>query len=251
MGTLRKPFQGVLNIIWFNCHFYIFSLATILSLLQLIIYLPDVVFLKLALLIFTFITFISLAASCYIYDFSGLYGKFFKTEIKDSSTILNINAGFDETSTILNDLYKNCRIIPLDFYNPSKHTEISIKRARRTYPPYPGTVQIETSDIPLAQNSADIIFVFLAAHEIRNAKERILFFRELERIIKPSGSILVTEHLRDIPNFLAYTVGFLHFYSASLWHRTFREAGLVIRAQGKHTPFITTFILNKEDGTSF
>ena len=32
---------------------------------------------------------------------------------------------------------------------------------------------------------------------------------------------MVTEHLRDLPNFLAYTVGFFHFLSVASWHRPF------------------------------
>src|SRR5208282_3268556 len=120
-----------------------------------------------------------------------------------------------------------------------------IRRARRACLPLPGTRSIGTADIPLPDDSADKVFLTLSAHEIRNRDERIVFFQSLKRCLKPTGQILVTEHLRDLPNFLAYTVGFFHFLSAASWHETFRQAGLRIAAKRKTTPFITTYVLEK------
>ena len=83
----------------------------------------------------------------------------------------------------------------------------------------------------------------LSAHEIRNEAERITFFDELKRVVKPGGIVYVTEHLRDTNNFLAYTIGFLHFYSDSNWKKIFKSAGLNVFTEVKTTPFITTYML--------
>ena len=83
------------------------------------------------------------------------------------------------------------------------------------------------------------------SHEIRNDNERVVFFNELSRILKPEGQILVTEHLRDYSNFLAYNIGFLHFLSKSSWNKTFSKANLKIKNEQKITPFITVFTLEK------
>lgn len=98
-------------------------------------------------------------------------------------------------------------------------------------------------------NFADNIFVIFAAHEIRDAAERVSFFRELHRSSNSSGKIVVTEHLRDAPNFLAYSIGVFHFLPRSAWCETFRNSGLEICNEVKITPFITTFVLEK-NGTS-
>ena len=97
----------------------------------------------------------------------------------------------------------------------------------------------------MESNSADKILLILAAHEIRNGNERIAFFKELNRIIKPTGQIYVTEHLRDTANFIAYNIGFFHFYSKKSWLDTFAKANLAISQEIKQTPFISTFILVK------
>jgi ubiquinone/menaquinone biosynthesis C-methylase UbiE len=192
------------------------------------------------------LNFISIVVSAYIYDFSDLYKLcWLKNVAPGEARIVNINAGFDETSTLLQAKFKKSKLLVIDFYNPEKHTEVSIKRARRAYPPFPGTQQVSTNDIPIQSGSVDTIFAILSAHEIRNDEERIIFFKEIERVMMATGQVIVTEHLRDTANFLAYNLGFLHFHSRATWQKTFHAAGLRLNKEIKITPFITTFILEK------
>lgn len=251
MEQIRKPFQGVLNIIRFNWHFYFIAISLVSVLLFSANYFEkpysNYIYLFSILAVSSIV--VSLLVSLYVYDISGLYLLEWIDQNHKETLIVNINAGFDETSYLLQDKFKNAELIALDFYNPEKHTEVSIKRARKAYPPFPKTKQIETLNTELADNSADKIFVILSAHEIRNQIERTDFFNELNRIIKPKGQIYVTEHLRDFPNFLAYNIGFFHFYTRVSWLKTFNDANLNIKQEIKHTPFISTFILNKNGNT--
>jgi ubiquinone/menaquinone biosynthesis C-methylase UbiE len=251
MGKIRKPFQGVFNIIRFNWHFYIIAVALILALILLTNNLVKPLQMPIYVLcsLITLSTIISLFVSFYIYDLSGLYGLKWIGASKADKLIVNINAGFDETSVLLKNSFKNAEIVSLDFYDPIKHTEVSIKRARKAYTSYPNPRQVTTDDLQLADNSADKIFVIFSAHEIRDKSERILFFKELKRVIKPDGQIYLTEHLRDTANFLAYNIGFLHFYSKTTWLNTFQVASLTIKQEMKITPFISTFILTKNGNT--
>ncbi|MEM9886049.1 MAG: methyltransferase domain-containing protein [Bacteroidota bacterium] len=250
---MRKPYQGVWNIVRFNWHFYLLSLMMISLLFLLQFVVPESYHFLLHLFIVTiiFTTFISLIISFYIYDCSSLYrldwlDKYFNTSIKNS---INIHAGFDETSVLLNKKFSDSNLKVFDFYDPKIHTEISIKRARKAYPPYPNTKSIQTHYLPLESKSADAIFVLLSAHEIREKKERNIFFRELKRVLKIDGKIIIVEHLRDIPNFLAYTIGFFHFYPKSVWLETFQDTNLRLVEELKITPFISTFILSNYGNT--
>jgi len=248
INNLRKPLQGVWNIVRFNWHFYLLSLGFLLLLGGLVVLLPSYSFWFRLIAFATLITSLnSLIVSAYVYDFSNLYSLDWLPP-KDSKTdfhIVNINAGFDETSILLQQKHPKAIMTVLDFYDPQKHTEVSIKRARKAYPPFPNTQTISTSSIALAANSADLIILFLAAHEIRNEAERIAFFKELQRILKPKGQIIVTEHLRDLPNFLAYTIGFFHFHSRDTWLQTFAKAKLNVAEEINNIPFIKTFTLKK------
>jgi ubiquinone/menaquinone biosynthesis C-methylase UbiE len=249
MEAIRKPFQGVWNIIQFNWHFYLLSIVFVLLMVGAAhLVNPSFKTLVYILAAFAFVsTVISLAVSFYIYDVSSLYKLTWLDGIikEPQHLIVNINAGFDETSILLQQKFPRAQLTVLDFYNPKKHTEVSIKRARKAYPAFTGTQQTTTTGFPLNDNTADSIFVILAAHEIRNKDERTVFFKELKRVVKPNGQIIVTEHIRDIANFTAFNIGFFHFYADGLWRDTFYQAGLNIQQQIKITPFISTFILTK------
>jgi ubiquinone/menaquinone biosynthesis C-methylase UbiE len=249
MDSIRKPFQGVWNIVRFNWHYYLFSLLLVAILLFIRNDLNATLRIGTNVLVFLilFSTVISLIVSFYIYDLSDLYKLSWLNNLKhsDRGKIINVNAGFDETSKLLKSKFGNSELLVADFYNPTKHTEVSIKRARKAYPPFPNTRQISTTYLPVEDNSVHKIFSILSAHEIRNNEERIAFFKELKRVLSASGQIIVTEHLRDTVNFLAYNFGFFHFHSKSSWLETFRSSGLTVAKEIKITPFITTFILEK------
>jgi hypothetical protein len=241
MAPLRKPFQGVWNIVRFNWHFYllVLMLGVILLALKMVI----------APLILLVILAETLLVSYYIYDLSGLYKMAWAGQGIPDGVIVNIHAGFDETSVLLKSRFSGAQLLVYDFYDPRKHTEISIKRARQAYPAFAGTRSIDTAAVPLQDAEADRIFVILAAHEIRDPAERTVFFSELKRGLKDNGRIFVTEHFRDLPNFLAYNIGFFHFIPRRLWYKAFAGAGLVVAGEVRINPFVRTFILEKY-GTS-
>ncbi len=254
MEQVRSPLQGSWNIIRFNWHLYVFSLGLFLHLFLLSLFASQAIgwYLNILCWLIFLSTATSLLVSFYVYDCSNLY-KFEwlkEIEINGSKQLINVHAGFDETSQLLEERFKGAGLRVLDFYDAALHTEVSVKRARRAYPSFPGTERVRTSSLPLANNAADVIFVFFSAHEIRDEAERIIFFKELNRIIKPGGKIVVTEHLRDMPNFLAYNVGFFHFYSRLAWGKTFKAAKLDIEKEFKITPFVSTFILLKNEISS-
>jgi SAM-dependent methyltransferase len=250
MELKRKPFQGVFNIVRFNWHFYLLAALLLVSLILFRQYLPEA---------FQFLAFwfalpailaigVSLIASCYIYDLSDLYHFKWLSNL-DNKKVLNIHAGFDETSDSIKRKYPSAALTVCDFYDPAKHSEISIRRARKAYPPSESAIPVASGKLPFSDGAFDFSLAILSAHEIRDERERIEFFRELARVTKASGQIFVTEHLRDLNNFLAYTVGFFHFYSRSTWLQTFAQAGLGVRREIKITPFIITFILEKNGDT--
>lgn len=244
----RKAFTGVWNIIRFNWHFYAVSVPLIIITFYFSGYLNGLLYL-------VFITgtviaglsiLISLFVSWYIYDRSNLYSLNWLEglNLPAAINIANINAGFDETSELLKNKYPQSSLDVFDFYDPLKHTEISIERARRAYPPYPGTVGINTGNPGLKNNFYDLIFLILAVHEIRDNDERVKFFSLLKKSLSPQGRIIVVEHQRDFMNFTAFNIGFFHFYSPAVWKENFNKAGLNIISTTKHTPFLNIFVLS-------
>lgn len=246
MAIKRKKFQGVLNILSFNRHFYVVGLAAMALITgsQLIFSWPPLLF-WVIISAFLYGLIMPLIISAYVYDYSGYYTLNWleKIAINDTQvkTICNINAGFDETSFLLENLYPAADILVFDFYNAEQHTEPAILRARNVSITYPGNRQITTKSIPLNDKSTDLIFLLSAAHEIRSHDEKIMFLAECRRICKPGGRVIMVEHLRDFPNFMAFTVGFTHFFSRNTWMAAFEKAGFATCTETKFTPFMSIF----------
>lgn len=249
MEIKRRKFQGVLNILSFNRHFYVFGLivlALIIGSKFIFNWYADLYWV----VIFAFIYGLTmpLFVSAYVYDFSGFYNfdwlKKMNIEDAKGKLNLNINAGFDETSYIIESILPQSKLQVFDFYNAKQHTETAIIRARKVSLFYPNTQQINSNSIPLNDNSVDNIFLLSAIHEIRSHDEKVRFLKECRRVCMPNGNVIIVEHLRDFPNFVAFTIGFTHFFSKSTWKRAFDEAGFKSFKEKKFTPFMSIFNCN-------
>lgn len=253
MGNLRKPLQGTRNIIRFNWHFYVLAIGFALLIYMCSIFIdnPYKIYLELLWVYITLSIIISLIISAYVYDFSGFYKLNWldEIEVSKSGKVINIHAGFDETSMLFQQKMPNAELLMYDFYNPKKHTEVSIKRARKAYSVIKNTQNVSTKSLPLKDREVDTVFAIFSAHEIRDENEREIFFKELKRIIKPDGQIVLVEHLRDLPNLLAYNVGFFHFMSKTSWYKLFNKVDLSVSKKLKCTPFVSIFILKNGESS--
>ncbi|KQK25888.1 methyltransferase type 11 [Chryseobacterium aquaticum] len=247
MEIKRKKFQGVLNILSFNRHFYIFGIAVlaIIVISHQIFRWLDIMF-WIIIISFLYGLIMPLLVSAYVYDFSGYYNfkwlkkcKIDKSEVKQ---ILNINAGFDETSFIIKNNFLNADLNVFDFYDAERHTEPAIIRARKVSLVYPNTQQMKSNSMEMSDHSVDLIFLLSAVHEIRSNDEKIQFLKECHRVCKPNGKIIMVEHLRDFPNFLAFSIGFTHFFSKKIWKNAFKNSGFTTFEEVKFTPFMSIFI---------
>jgi len=248
-SVTRRPLQGIWTIIRFNWHFYAIALAAIFILFASAVVLPEK-----AAIVSTLIAgcvaasvLLSSLATWHAYDASGLYQlSWLAPELAHARRAANIHAGFDETSNLLANEFPDTDWMIYDFYDPAKHTEISIRRARGAHPPSPKTVVIRTDRIPQPDASVDCVLLILAAHEIRDHGERVGFFIELKRVLAPDGHIIVTEHLRDLANIASYSIGAWHFHSRGEWLATFQAAGLRVAREFRNNLLITTFVLTPD-----
>ncbi|MCU7616815.1 class I SAM-dependent methyltransferase [Chryseobacterium sp. PBS4-4] len=247
MEINRRKFQGVLNILSFNRHFYFFGIG-ILALIIISYKLfewSDILF-WIIIISFLYGLIMPLIVSAYVYDFSGYYNFDWlqKCSIDHSNIkqVININAGFDETSFIIKNNFPNADLKVFDFYDSERHTEPAIIRARKVSLVYPNTQQIKSDSIEMNDDSVDLIFLLSAVHEIRSNNEKIQFLKECHRVCKPNGKVIMVEHLRDFPNFLAFSVGFTHFFPKKIWRNAFENSGFKTFEEIKFTPFMSIFI---------
>jgi SAM-dependent methyltransferase len=218
-------FAGVLKIIRFNIQFYAISmigvalLIGILALHLLPPWLARLVFF--GAVVMGFWTISSLLVSWYVYDFVGVTRwAWMRTQLhKVPQKWVNIHAGLDESTAALKMLFPDSEGSVIDIYDPAEMTEPSIARARRMYPATERFVTGKFDLLPLQSDDRDEVFLLFAAHEVRAPERRTQLLCESSRVLKHGGQVVLVEHLRDWPNFLAYGPGFLHFHSERSWRR--------------------------------
>lgn len=187
----------------------------------------------------------SLAVSHYVYDRSGVSRGDWLDGFASASVrrVAVLHAGQDEASAVVARLLPRAETRVFDFYDPVKRATRSLERARALADEH--AVAIVPDGIPMEDGALDLALVVFAAHEIRWERERVAFFRELARVLAPTGRLLVVEHLRDGWNLFAYGPGAFHFLPRATWARTFGGSGLSLVRESACTRFVRVFELGR------
>ena len=192
-----------------------------------------------------FWTFSSLLVSYYVYGRPALYSLRWLDQCLSRAPRrwVNIHAGLDETSDRLAARYPSSQSQILDIFDAGEMTEQSIQEARSTQ-----TRRSTAADwraLPLRDGEMDTAFLVFAAHELRRPEARAQFFREVARIVRVEGEVVLVEHLRDWANCLAFGPGFLHFLDERAWRQAAVAGGLQIRDRFQVTPFVNVFVMRR------
>jgi SAM-dependent methyltransferase len=191
----------------------------------------------------------SLAASHLVYDRSDLHRGAWLARALPSPPyrVAVCHCGYDEVSGLLRERLSASTLRIFDHYDEATMSEPSIHRARRLFPPAPGTVAAPHKQWPAEDGVFDAIVGALAIHELRTHQARADWFSEARRCLAPGGRIVIVEHLRDAANFVAFGPGFVHFHSAATWQRSWECTGLRHADDFRITPFVRVFVLCSHD----
>jgi len=251
----RARFQGVAQIVRFNWPFYLTATLLLASggcavlMLSLPFFVRAMLSIAIAAAAFWLIT--SLIISHYIYDRAGIYDALWieRALFTSPKRWALFHAGLDEFSPILRKLFPESDGLIADLFDPNEMTEPSIKRARRLTKDSARSIHVNFRALPMRDNELDAAFVFFSAHELRKPESRILFFSELRRVLRSHGEMILLEHLRDWPNFLAFGPGCFHFHSRRAWIGAIESAGFAIVKEFTLTPFVRAFVVAKTPRT--
>jgi SAM-dependent methyltransferase len=153
-----------------------------------------------------------------------------------------ISTGLDEISPALQHRYPEAERQLIDLYDRRWTDGGSIGRARASAPPDPEARPASPGRLPADSASFDAVFLVFAAHELRDPSLRTDLFREVARVLRPGGSLLLVEHCRDLANISMYGPGAWHFYPRREWLRLTREAGLRLATETSMTPLIRAWV---------
>ncbi|HSH39208.1 MAG TPA: methyltransferase domain-containing protein, partial [Chthoniobacterales bacterium] len=206
----RGRFQGVAQILRFNWPMYAAAVVVLTAGAAVIYWIPlpslvrAAAFTGLGLAAFWLL--VSLAVSHYIYDVAGIYRDNWLVSAMPQAPrrYVNLHAGLDEFSSVLEKRFPNAERRILDFFDPQGMTEPSITRARKLARDQPVAEHVDFRALPVGDDALDAAFLIFAAHELREPESRVELLRELRRSLAANGRIVVVEHLRDVPNLLAF-----------------------------------------------
>jgi SAM-dependent methyltransferase len=246
---MRRPYQGVLQILQFNWRSYLFTSIGVGVALLATPLLPSLVragvLLGAAAALFWMAS--SLLVSHYVYDRFQIYDLSWISRAlsRTPRRWINIHCGLDETSEVLTAIFPEATGQAVDIFDPRVMTETSIRQARQitcgTIPAMPARYD----DLVFSANSFDAAFCIFAAHELRRLDQRVRLFEEIDRVLVSGGELVLMEHTRDWRNLLAFGPGFLHFFSRRAWHRAASGSGLALRSEFSMTPFVRVYILRR------
>ncbi len=190
----------------------------------------------------------SLLVSHWIYDRSDWpEGGWLQTALGggEPQRVLNVHAGFDETSERLRRWLPGTEVISLSLFDPLRLTERSIHRAASYRPSATDELVGSPEHWPLPKSSFDLVCFLLSAHEYRTGQERSdLLLRAKEALNQRVESrVVIAEHVRDLANFIAFGPGFTHFHSVARWTEAWTAAGLVLETSQRVTPFLRVWTL--------
>jgi SAM-dependent methyltransferase len=231
------PFHGVRNILAFNWPFYVLALSTVVGAA---LFFPHPLAIA-AVLIAAYFAIASLAASHLVYDSGAVYGwQWLPPEVVKARAILNVHAGFDETTLSLQEKVDG-RVFPFQFYDAALNTEPSIARAQS----HGDATRFKAGALPCRDASCDAILFLFSAHEIRRPEERDRCLGDAARVVRQGGRVVILEHLRNARTFAVFGPGNFHFYPRQEWLRVAKAAELTLLDEGDLTPFAHYFVLER------
>jgi hypothetical protein len=184
-----------------------------------------------------------------VYDRSDLYQWRWLREVLEEMPTrwINIHAGVDSIGRrMLHELFPAATGAIVDIYDPTVMTEASIARVQGQWQPDPRTVYGRYDHLPMASAEADLALLLLSAHELRTSEAREALFGELRRIIRPNGTVVLVEHLRDLANFIAFGPGAFHFFSRRTWMEAIRAGSFAVADEVRFTRLVHAFLLRRE-----
>jgi SAM-dependent methyltransferase len=247
--TNRGRFQGVVEIVAFNWHWYVVGGLT-LALSVTLFARSDSFTIRASGLLACIVAGLwgaaSLIVSHWVYDRSPLRDwLWIRSAVSAPNPAwCNIHCGLDESSAALRRMFPSVGEAVLDIYDEREMTEASIARARAQVQELL-PVKTDFRRLPLAEASRDAVFLLFAAHELRTRDGRDALFREVRRVVSDQGRVIVAEHLRDVPNFCAFGPGAFHFFSRGEWFRVFQATSLEFCDEFCITPFVRVFVLRR------
>ena len=148
-----------------------------------------------------------------------------------TNNFANIDLGLRQQAIMLSRHLTTGKITVIDVYNPQLTGDAALARARRQAPSpkpdprlrwYDGQIHL----LPLPDSSVTAVFMFQVLSEFSQEGDRVALLREVRRILKPNGRLLIAEQTASWLNWLIVGTNTAKLQPVEYWHDLLQDAGL-------------------------
>ncbi len=161
---------------------------------------------------------------------------FAMSQAQATDYLANIDFGLRQQAMQLSRKLTTGKITVIDVYNPQLTTDSSLARARRLAPPAKKDPRLTWYDgqfnlLPLPDGSVEAVFMFQILSEFNQEGDRQALLREVQRILKPNGRLLVAEKTASWLNWLLAGTSTAGLQPVEYWRNLLTQAGFDILRQ--------------------
>ena len=178
----------------------------------------------------------TLATSWYVYDLRLVYRMIAADRSEEAGDWAVVHVGLDDISADVAAVVGRAPVAVFDI----SHGMPPMTAKKRVKAPLAAT-PARPEALPIDDAALDTVFVGFAAHEVRSSDQSASLFHELNRVIRPSGRVIIIEHVIDAANVVAFGPGALHFRSPAFWRNKAESVGLRVIDESRLTPFVRRF----------
>lgn len=167
-----------------------------------------------------------------------------------TTTFVHVGMGSRRTAQQLSRRLTSGRVLALDIYNPQQAPGAALARARLAVQPAPpdprlrwldGTIQL----LPLPDRSTSVVTADGTFGALWQHGDRVLLAREIHRILRPEGWMVIAEPVRTQRNWLVRGTGALRLEPVSYWRQLFNSCGLHVVREHDVDGLVHYFVLER------
>jgi ubiquinone/menaquinone biosynthesis C-methylase UbiE len=175
---------------------------------------------------------------------------FTMSQARATDQLANIDLGLRHQAILLSSHLTTGKITVVDVYNPQLTIDSALARARRQAPAAKHDPRLDWYDghfnlLPLPDNSVEAVFLFQVLSEFNQHGDRQALLREVRRILKPNGRLLMSEKTASWLNWLLVSSSGTALKPVEYWHDLLVEAGFDILRQEEIQGLLSCFRADK------
>lgn len=167
-----------------------------------------------------------------------------------TTRFVHVGMGLRRTPQQMSRRLTSGRVTVLDVYNPQEAPGATLARARYAVTPAPADPRLRWLEatitlFPLPDRSTSLVTIEEATGALWQHGDRLLLLREVYRILRPEGRLILAQPVRTQTAWLVYASGAMRLEPAAYWRRLLSETGFNVLRETDVQGLVTYFVAER------